>query len=286
MRFAPTATLAISGLTLIALGGCVPQNQYDDLMSAYRSKEQQLLQMQNDYQTARANEDMLRKQLAEAAADLAAAKNMVGGDRGALEELEKRYQSLLAQLGSMSPLPESVNEVLEKLAADYPDIFEFDARLGMLRFKSDVTFDLGSAKLTSKAETVLKKFAEILNQGEARNLEVRVVGHTDNVAIRRAATVAQHPTNVHLSAHRSISVRDALVGDGVGSNRFMVAGYGEFRPIVENTTKGNAENRRVEVFLVPMPSGVMAAGSSNSTPAKSTGTGTQTATGAEEANEK
>jgi len=288
MRFAPSATLAISGLTLIALGGCVPQNQYDDLMSAYRSKEQQLLQLQNDYTTARANEDMLRKQLAEAAADLAAAKSMVGGDRGALEELEKRYQSLLAQLGSMSPLPDSVNAVLEQLAADYPDIFDFDARLGMLRFKSDVTFDLGSAKLTSKAETVLKKFAEILNQGEARNLEVRVVGHTDNVAIRRAATAAQHPTNVHLSAHRSISVREALVNDGVGANRFMVGGYGEFRPIAENTSKGNAENRRVEVFLVPMPSGAMASGSSSSSGSGGSkpSTTTQTATGVEEANEK
>jgi chemotaxis protein MotB len=208
---------------------------------------------------------MLRKQLAEAAADLAAAKNMVGGDRSTLEELEKRYQSLLAQLGSMSPLPESVNETLERLAAEYPDIFEFDSRLGMLRFKSDVTFDLGSAKLTSKAETVLKKFASILNQGEANNLEVRVVGHTDNVAIRRAATAAQHPTNVHLSAHRSISVRDALVGDGVSANRFMVAGYGEFRPIGENTSKGNADNRRVEVFLVPMSGSAMASGSGSST---------------------
>ncbi|MFM1867452.1 MAG: hypothetical protein RL591_860 [Planctomycetota bacterium] len=262
MRF---ATLTLSALTLTVLGGCVPQNQYDDLMSAYRSKEQQLLQLQNDYTTSRANEDMLRKQLAEAAADLAAAKNMVGGDRGALEELEKRYQSLLAQLGSMSPLPESVNETLERLAAEYPDIFEFDSRLGMLRFKSDVTFDLGSAKLTSKAETVLKKFASILNQGEANNLEVRVVGHTDNVAIRRAATAAQHPTNVHLSAHRSISVRDALVSDGVSANRFMVAGYGEFRPIAENTSKGNADNRRVEVFLVPMSGSAMASGSGSST---------------------
>ncbi len=272
MRF---AFIALSGLGLLALGGCVPQNQYDDLMNAYRSKEQQLLQMQNEYTTSRANEDMLRKQLAEAAADLAAAKNMVGGDRGALEELEKRYQSLLAQLGSMNPLPESVNEVLETLARENPDMFEFDARLGMLRFKSDVTFDLGSAKLTSKAESVLKKFASILNTGEARNLEVRVVGHTDNVPIRRGSTAAQHPTNVHLSAHRSISVRDALVGDGVNATRFMVAGYGEFRPIAENTARGNADNRRVEVFLVPMAGSAMASGSTEKsvpapTPAKAT----------------
>jgi hypothetical protein len=70
---------------------------------------------------------------------------------------------------------------------------------------------------------------------------------------------------VHLSAHRSISVRDALVGDGVSANRFMVAGYGEFRPIAENTSKGNADNRRVEVFLVPMSGSAMASGSGSST---------------------
>ena len=84
-------------------------------------------------------------------------------------------------------------------------------------------------------------------------LEVRVVGHTDNVPIRRSSTAAQHPTNIHLSAHRSISVRDALVGDGIDANRFMVAGYGEFRPIAANGARGSEMNRRVELFLVPMP---------------------------------
>jgi chemotaxis protein MotB len=81
-----------------------------------------------------------------------------------------------------------------------------------------------------------------------------VVGHTDNVPIRRGSTAAQHPTNMHLSAHRAISVRDALNADGVTANRFMVAGYGEFRPIVTNGARGADANRRVELFLVPMTS--------------------------------
>jgi len=48
-------------------------------------------------------------------------------------------------------------------------------------------------------------------------------------------------------------VREALVKDGVGSNRFMVAGYGEYRPIATNAKNGNQQNRRVEVYLVAMP---------------------------------
>jgi chemotaxis protein MotB len=245
--------LPLLGVGFIALGGCVPQSQYDDLMNAYRSKEQQLLQLQNEFDTSRSNEESLRRQLAEAAADLARARELVGGDKGALDALQKRYEDLLAQVNALSPLPESVNSRLRDLADANPDVFEYDEKRGMLRFKSDVTFDLGSAKLTSKAASVLSKVASILNTSDARDLEVRVVGHTDNVPIRRSSTAAQHPTNVHLSAHRSISVRDALVTDGIDSNRFMVAGYGEFRPIAQNGARGSEMNRRVELYLVPMP---------------------------------
>lgn len=254
MRLAPTAAILLSGVGTFVLGGCVPQNQYDDLMSAYRSKEQQLLQLQNEFDTSRSNEEALRRQLAEAAADLARAKELVGGDKGALDALQKRYEDLLAQVNSLSPLPESVNSRLTELATANPEIFEFDEKRGMLRFKSDVTFDLGSAKLTSKATAVLEKVAAVLNTSDARDLEVRVVGHTDNVPIRKSSTAALHPTNLHLSTHRSIAVRDALVGDGIDAQRFMVAGYGEFRPIATNNARGNEQNRRVELFLVQMPS--------------------------------
>jgi len=241
-----------SSIGFIALCGCVPQNQYDDLMNAYRSKEQQLLQLQNEFDTSRTNEEALRRQLAQAAADLARARELVGGDKSALEALQRRYEDLLAQVNALSPLPASVNDALGALADANPDIFEYDEKRGMLRFKSDVTFDLGSAKLTPKASGILGKVASILNSSDARDLEVRVVGHTDNVPIRRGSTAAQHPTNMHLSAHRAISVRDALNGDGVSANRFMVAGYGEFRPIVANGARGAEANRRVELFLVPM----------------------------------
>jgi len=245
MRLALPTAILVSSASLLALGGCVPQSQYDDLMNAYRSKEQQLLQLQNEFDTSRTNEEALRRQLAEAAADLARARELVGGDKGALDALQKRYEDLLAQVNALSPLPESVNSRLRELADANPEIFEYDEKRGMLRFKSDVTFDLGSAKLTSKADAVLGKVAAILNTSEARDLEVRVVGHTDNVPIRRSSTAAQHPTNIHLSAHRSISVRDALVGDGIDANRFMVAGYGEFRPIAANGARGSEMNRRV-----------------------------------------
>lgn len=247
--------LILSACSILAAGaltGCVPQSKYDDLLTAYRSKEQQVLTLQGDVDASRANELALRQQLAQAAADLSSARGMMDGS-GNLDELRSRYEALLARINSLeTPLPASVTDALTVLAQQNPEIFDFDARLGLLRFKSDVTFDSGSAQLSSKASEVLTKIAAILRTGDAANLEVKVVGHTDTVPISRPATREKHPTNMYLSAHRAISVRDALVRAGVQAGRFQVAGYGEFRPIVANSANGARENRRVEVFLVPM----------------------------------
>jgi len=244
------ALIPLTGVALIALAGCVPQNQYDDLMTAYRAKEQQLLQMQNEFDTARANEELLRKQLNDAMVALGKVKD--SGNRAEIEALQSRISDLVKQIGS-TQLPPDVKVAIHEMVAANSDMMDYDEKTGVIRFKSDVTFDSGSAKLSTKAQSVLAQFAEILNSDRATDLEIRVVGHTDTVRIARKETLALHPTNVHLSAHRAISVRDALVKDGVGANRFMVAGYGEFRPVAENGRKGNEQNRRVEVYLVQMP---------------------------------
>ena len=78
-----------------------------------------------------------------------------------------------------------------------------------------------------------------------------IAGHTDNTRIGKPATRQQHPTNWHLSAHRSISVLFELIKDGVDPTRQTVMGYGEYQPIVANdTTEHKAQNRRVEIYLV------------------------------------
>lgn len=234
------------------LGACVSQEKYDELLTAYRDQEQQLLRSQSDLATSRANEERLRSQLAMAAADLEQLKNLSGADKDAIERLLADYDRLMRQLGELNvgPLPASLNQALTALAAQYPDMLTFDERTGMLRFASDFTFDSGSAQLKPGTSAVLSRLAQILNSPDARPFEVKVVGHTDNQPINRVRN--EHPTNMHLSAHRAISVRDALVRDGVAANRMQVAGYGEFRPVVPNGPRGAAQNRRVEIFLTPL----------------------------------
>lgn len=236
----------------LALAACVPQEKYNDLELAYRSEQQQLIRTQGELETARANEARLRSQLAQAASDLESLEALRKGQNVDVDKLLADYEALLGQIGKLDvggPLPNDVNKALADLAAQYPEVLQFDPRRGMIRFMSDFTFDPGSVQLKSGALAALKTLAPILTSSQAAGFEVVVVGHTDNTPIRRSA--AQHPTNMHLSAHRAISVRDQLVKDGVPATRFLIAGYGEFRPVVANGSNGAAQNRRVEIYLMP-----------------------------------
>ena len=250
-RLSSPLALVLSPLVLGALWACVPQEKYNDLELAYRSQQQQLLRTQGDLDTCRANESRLRSQLAQAAGDLASLDALRKGKNVDVDKLLADYEELLKKVGNMNggPLPDELNKSLLALAAMYPDLLQFDERRGMIRFAADFTFDPGSVGLKPSAIAALKALAPILNSSEASPFEVVVVGHTDNVPIRKSA--AQHPTNMHLSAHRAIAVRDALNKDGVSASRFLIAGYGEYRPLVANGPNGAAQNRRVDVYLMP-----------------------------------
>src|SRR3954454_3025305 len=79
-----------------------------------------------------------------------------------------------------------------------------------------------------------------------------VAGHTDNTPVVNPQTKAKHPDNWYLSSHRAISVGDELIKHAVSPQRVAVVGYADQRPIAPNTTtEGKAQNRRVEVLILP-----------------------------------
>lgn len=237
------------------LGGCVQQEKYDALLTSNRSLQEQLVAAQDERDASKANLDTVRSQLVNATGDLEAIRKKYNLTEDEMKRLAGDYDTLMRQVHDLGvgPLPEDVNRALTDLAAQYPNVLAFDAKRGMLRFASDFTFALGSADLTSSASNTVSELARILNTSNASGFECRIVGHTDNVPISKPETKKLHPTNWHLSTHRAISVGQALMSDGVSPQRIQVAGYGEYRPVVANPAKGGAaQNRRVEIFLVPM----------------------------------
>jgi chemotaxis protein MotB len=112
-----------------------------------------------------------------------------------------------------------------------------------------VLFDSGEAQLRPEGEAVLRKVAAFLTQ-HAR-LKVHVIGHTDNVPIKSAAR-SRFPSNWELSSARAnAAVRFLTEQAGIDPRRLGAVGYGEFRPVADNSTpEGRAKNRRIAITVL------------------------------------
>lgn len=251
-----------------ALGGCVSRAEYDRLVEANRSltnRNQELQASLDDCQSMSGN--MTARQLAadEAVRSLRdeneRLRGLVGMSDASLRDLESQLRSL--QLGALDP---ETDRALRELAAANPDLIQYDPARGMLRFASDLTFDSGSDVVKSEAKSSLARLADILKARAAAPYEVHVVGHTDSQPIS-ARTAERHPTNMHLSCHRAISVRRELVSMGVPAAKVNASGWGEFRPAVPNTATGNTPaNRRVEIYLTRSTASASSAPAPTTTP--------------------
>lgn len=73
---------------------------------------------------------------------------------------------------------------------------------------------------------------------------IQIIGHTDN-----EGDAAYNQT---LSERRANAVADVLMNEGVPFGRIDAIGRGESQPITSNLTpEGRAENRRVEIVILP-----------------------------------
>ena len=76
----------------------------------------------------------------------------------------------------------------------------------------------------------------------------QIEGHTDNLPIHNS----QYRSNWELAAARGLGVVRAMNEAGMDARLLSAASYGEFHPAASNETPdGRAENRRIEVILVP-----------------------------------
>ena len=109
-----------------------------------------------------------------------------------------------------------------------------------------ILFDSGEAELKPEGQKILEKIAGVL--GQYTNRQVHVVGHTDDVPIRR-----RFASNWELSTARATAaVRFLQEHAGVDPRRLGALGYGEFHPAAPNTgAEGRAKNRRIEIVILP-----------------------------------
>ena len=258
-RFVGTSAV---GLSLFgALSGCVGQDKYNALKLDRDGLAEQLAKSQSDGQAAQAQADSYKSQLAQlmnnGQGSSALASNLsaqLASLQTQYDDLNKRYADAMNRPVTMgAALPPALTSELQAFAQQNPDLVEFDANKGIVKFKSDVTFDAGDASLKPEAGPAIARFATILNSSAASGYELMVAGHTDNQRVSNPHTIAAgNKDNWYLSAHRAITVGDKLMADSVSPQRIAVCGYADQRPVASNTTPaGQRANRRVEVLILP-----------------------------------
>jgi len=242
---------------VISVSGCGNQQKYDDLKAQNRIQQQRIESLENEL-------GLCSGQLQQKTQELEGLSGKTGADQqakdaliAALEADIQKKKALIAQMQTQllqggTPLPAEMNVLLQDFATT-SDMVDFDAATGMLKFKSDLLFDSGSDNVKAGATESITALAGIMNSDEGKQFDVVIVGHTDDMPIKKAATLKNHPTNWHLSVHRAISVERMLDTNGIAPERMAVKGYGEYRPVEPNKPgkKGNAANRRVEIFIIP-----------------------------------
>lgn len=101
-----------------------------------------------------------------------------------------------------------------------------------------INFETGKSAIKPESENIVEQIAEMLKSD--LSLKVSIEGHTDNVGIAAS--------NKSLSENRAKAVVAALVAKGIDKSKLSAKGWGQEKPIADNTTEeGKAKNRRVEI---------------------------------------
>ena len=148
---------------------------------------------------------------------------------------EKRKKALLNHF----------KEIIDKNAlTDSVKVREEDSGV-VLQLSENVLFDLGKADLKPESIKVLDIISTLI---PSISNEIMVQGHTDNIPISSGT----YKSNWELSTARAITVlRYFIETKGFDPTRFSATGYGEYKPLVDNSTEENrAINRRVDILIV------------------------------------
>src|SRR6267154_4118961 len=229
----------------VLAGGCVSQGTYDKLEED-KNQEIGTLQkqrggLQDQVQALQAQRSGLEQQktsLEQQQADL----------RKQIDALEQQKAQLLtASQQTLSQYDSLVRNLTEEVKKGELQVRQYKDML-TVDVAEQLFFDSGRANLKDTGKAVLKKVGEALKGYEDK--VIRIVGHTDNVPISKAAQKV-FPSNWELSVARATTVVRYLQEVGIPPERMIASGRAEYQPIAENETPdGRKKNRRIEITLV------------------------------------
>jgi outer membrane protein OmpA-like peptidoglycan-associated protein len=117
-----------------------------------------------------------------------------------------------------------------------------DGQAIKVTFESGILFATNSSTLSAASQNSLSSFAtSLINNPDT---DVKIYGHTDSTG--------SDAVNNPLSEKRAQAVYNFLISKGIAGSRLASQGLGSAQPVADNnTTAGRAQNRRVEVYILP-----------------------------------
>lgn len=168
--------------------------------------------------------------------------DIVGGRRDRSEKIIGAGIGAIGGAAIGSYMDRQEREIRERTAGTDVEVVRQGDDL-ILSMPSGITFATDSSTIEPQFRPTLDKVADVLDR--YNQTYVDVYGHTDSTG--------SDAYNQSLSERRADAVAEYLSMQGVESARLEAVGYGETQPVADNATvEGRAQNRRVEIKIVPV----------------------------------
>lgn len=234
--------------------------------------QKEISRLKEENQQVKARIDELSKQIEELTAGKEAMSQEINGLKSEKEEmlskseyLNREVERLKLKAGELSTEKEKeligVKNTYEKLLSEMKqEIEKGDIKITRaldrlsVNMVEKILFDSGKAEIKPEGLKVLDRVGAILKG--ITDKQIKIEGHTDNIKIG-ARIKEKYPTNWELSTARATSVVRYLQDKvGIAPRLLSAEGYSEYRPIGSNdTAEGRAQNRRMEIVLLPLDLG-------------------------------
>ena len=232
------------------------QADYDAAMSQYVKAQKDLQGLTNDLNQKQADLEMYAIKIAEQTRSIEEQEKLIEDQKAYLAAANNEIVTMRSQMQTIAVLRLSIlNMIKESIIEVMGDASKVSiGDNGNIILSEGIFFDLGSSAIKPESVPVLNELIDVFsaflsNENNAKYVDSIVIsGHTDSTGTDE--------DNRKLSTDRANSVLSYLLAGNGGeltpySGYFCAAGYGETRPVADNSTLwGQAQNRRIEISMI------------------------------------